>query len=129
MKLTTFILHQIMCSLRSSSLVHSAYRNGALRLPKSGALQITDHKIVILGLNAVAIDLIIQVKAAFKAFKGEFLANGLVIFRLAFFLLLEADGQLAIIYSDLEVFLVTPGSAEFYMIGISSLMDIDWGKT
>ena len=43
-KLITFILHQIMCSLRSSSLVHSAYRNGALRLPKSGALQITDHK-------------------------------------------------------------------------------------
>src|ERR1700749_3976139 len=56
-----------------------------------GEQQLQDT-IFILSLYASSIDLVIQVKAAFEALEGEFLADGLIFFHLCFFLLFKTDG-------------------------------------
>ena len=85
--------------------------------------------IFIFSLYPIAVDTIIQVKAAFKALEGKLFTDGFVVFGLGFFLLVKTDGQLTVIHRKLEVFLASAGSAQFQMIGISRFMYVHRGKT
>ena len=87
------------------------------------------HTVVILSLNAVAVDLVIKIKAALEAPERKFFAYCFVLFRLGFFFLFKADGQLTPVYSYLEIFLATAGSTEFQVVGISRFMNVYRGKT
>src|SRR6185503_14043773 len=82
------------------------------------------HAILIFSLDTIGIDPVVQVEAAFKALEREFLSDGLVFFRLCLFLLLKGDGQLALVYRQLEIFLASAGGAQFQMISFLCLVDI-----